>query len=75
MLLTVKEITKTITVFSDGETEVRIDNDQIDKFAYLTVGREIEFASASNEVPYSISSQRRADIREHHAEEARCGNL
>lgn len=26
-------------------------------------------------IPYGVSSQRRRDISEHHAEEARCGNI
>lgn len=35
-------------------------------------GKEVEIEI---NLPYEITSERRRDIEEHHAEEARCGNI
>jgi len=45
----------------------------IDPHAYLNNGSTFDIEDGG--LPYSISLARRRDIREHHAEEARCGNI
>jgi hypothetical protein len=75
MLYKITEINEeTVTFESDTETHI-IPQTHIDVFAHLKLDSEVELTFNNGEVPYSISRQRRYDIREHHAEEARCGNL
>jgi len=45
----------------------------IDPFAHLNKGGTFEITN--RDLPYCISLQRRRDIREHHAEEARNGDI
>ncbi len=74
MFLQITKITETEVTFSNNERTVVLPSNEIDRFSRLEVGREVEFGD-SNEVPYSISAQRRQDIRDYHAEEAACGNI
>ena len=47
----------------------------LDKFDIFMIRVGTTFETVNNSVPYGISRARRLDIREHHAEEARCGNI
>ena len=73
MLYTITKITTEKVEFSNEFETISVPKRTIDLFAYLTVGKEIELEDGK--IPYSISARRRADIRAHHAEEARNGNL
>lgn len=74
MFLAITEITDEEFTFSNGERTVVLPALEIDRMSYLQVGTEIEFGE-TDETPYKISRARRQDIRDHHAEEAACGNI
>lgn len=70
----VKEIKKDTIVFISSDKqkmEVELPVEMFDTLM-ISVGSEVEINVV---VPYGVSAQRRRDITEHHAEEARCGNI
>jgi len=78
MLYTITEITDKEIILKNNKRVHTLQKEAIDPFAKLEVGTQIEINGdeyVNNEIPYSISLRRRMDIREHHAEEARNGDI
>ena len=71
----ITEITSEKVCFSNHFETISFPQRTIDPFAKLKVGQEFEFNPETKAIPYSISRQRRMDIRAYHKEEAEMGNL
>ena len=65
-------ITDTLVILVDENAQEFIEDISLYDTLMINVGYTFD---AESVLPYSISRQRRQDIREHHAEEARCGNI
>ena len=74
MLYTITKITSEVVEFSNRFETVKVPKKEIDYFACIKENDTFEI-DGEFKVPYSISQERRNDINEHHAEEARCGNI
>ena len=71
---TITNITdKTVTLSNILENVIEFSQNKIDPYAHLRVGQELEVLN--NKVPYEISLACRQDIRKHHFEEARNGDI
>jgi len=68
---TVKKILARHVVLARKKDVIRIQKDKFD-LSYVAVGDTVNLKI---EIPYGISSQRRRDILDHHAEEARNGDI
>ena len=74
MEYTITKITDESVTFTNVEgNDIILPQRAIDPFAYLNIGNRYDMVT--EEVPYCISRARRQDIRDHHAEEALCGNI
>lgn len=76
MLVEILEFTKTEVIVKEvtekSENIFGMNINEFDVFSRM-IGTTFETDGVS--VPYEISSQRRQDIRDHHHEEAMCGNI
>jgi len=74
MIYTITKITSEVVEFSNSYETVKVPKKEIDYFAYIKENDTFEI-DGEFRVPYSISQERRTDIIEHHADEARNGNI
>ena len=74
MLVEILEVRTQQVLVKNVETteEFNMETKGFDKFSLRPT---VQFETDGISIPYSMSAQRRADIREHHNEEARCGNI